>query len=191
MTNKNDATPLSELTEERFRTAIDSTSNLNSLLAPPSLDAAWNTISEIQKRSTSSSPCTSLVYPSLLSLACSDSTGNNASSPETISSATGEFLVELVRAANEAANSNACSSVLAGQTSEADEYGDVGILLHTNAISPANNMEKNAQAILSSLGLKGLLTSGQSQVSVYTENPTLRCASRHHFFDRFSIHTER
>lgn len=75
--------------------------------------------------------------------------------------------MELVRAANEAANSNACSSVLAGQTSEADEYGDVGILLHTNAISPAYNLEKNVQAILSSLGLKGLLTAGQTQVSVF------------------------
>lgn len=75
--------------------------------------------------------------------------------------------MELVRAANEAANSNASSSVLAGQTSEADEYGDVGILLHTNAISPAYNLEKNVQAILSSLGLKGLLTAGQTQVSVF------------------------
>lgn len=187
MTNKNDATPLGELTEERFRTAIDSTSNLNSLLAPPSLDAAWNTISEIQKRSTPSSPCTSLFYPSLLSLACSDSTGNNTSSPETIPSATGEFLVELVRAANEAANSNACSSVLAGQTSEADEYGDVGILLHTNAISPAYNLEKNVQAILSSLGLKGLLTAGQTQVSV--EIPLLRLPSHRHVV-QFSIYTK-
>ncbi|OCH91812.1 hypothetical protein OBBRIDRAFT_886717 [Obba rivulosa] len=42
---------------------------------------------------------------------------------------TQEFLCELTLAANAAANSLACGSILAGQTSETDEFGDVAFWL--------------------------------------------------------------
>jgi hypothetical protein len=45
------------------------------------------------------------------------------------------YLRDLVSAANSTANENACGSVLAGQTSEADEFGDICVWLGTGPYS--------------------------------------------------------
>ena len=45
------------------------------------------------------------------------------------------YLRDLASAANSTANENACGSVLAGQTSEADEFGDICVWLGTGPYS--------------------------------------------------------
>jgi hypothetical protein len=48
------------------------------------------------------------------------------------------FLRDLASAANSTANENACGSVLAGQTSEADEFGDICLWLGIGSYGEGN-----------------------------------------------------
>ena len=49
------------------------------------------------------------------------------------------YLNELAVEANEAAASLSCGSILAGQSSETDEYGDVGVWLGDLEVGPASS----------------------------------------------------
>ncbi|KAI0268798.1 hypothetical protein BC834DRAFT_821210 [Gloeopeniophorella convolvens] len=48
------------------------------------------------------------------------------------------YIKDLASAANNTANENACGSILAGQGSESDEYGDVGVWLGDGSYSEGN-----------------------------------------------------
>ena len=50
------------------------------------------------------------------------------------------YLRDLASAANSTANENACGSVLAGQASEADEYGDICVWLGTGPYSEGHEV---------------------------------------------------
>ena len=67
------------------------------------------------------------------------------------------FLEELTRASYEVATSLMCSSVLAGQSSESDDYGDVGIW-----VGPLQT--KDPWEVLSNLGLKEWIQSKGGKV---------------------------
>ena len=61
-----------------------------------------------------------------------------------------EYLNELTVEANEAAASVFCGSILAGQSSETDEYGDVGVWLGDLEIRPGLS---EAEVIVGALSL--------------------------------------
>lgn len=63
-----------------------------------------------------------------------------------------EYLNELTVEANEAAASLFCGSILAGQSSETDEYGDVGVWLGDLGIGPASS-KPEPEAIIEALSL--------------------------------------
>ena len=63
-----------------------------------------------------------------------------------------ENVTELTAEANEAAWSLFCGSILAGQSSETDEYGDVGVWLGDLEIGPEAS-EPESEAILEALSL--------------------------------------
>jgi hypothetical protein len=86
--------------------------------APPGLvHGVWNTLSVLAPQSTNLS-----YAPTHFTLVASLD-GNKAE----LASHTLSFLEELTRASYEVASTLLCSSVLAGRTSESDEYGDVGL----------------------------------------------------------------
>jgi hypothetical protein len=62
------------------------------------------------------------------------------------------YLNELTVEANEAAASLFCGSILAGQSSETDEYGDVGVWLGDLEIGPASS-KSDSEAIVEALSL--------------------------------------
>lgn len=61
-----------------------------------------------------------------------------------------EYVNELTDEANKAAASLFCGSILAGQSSETDEYGDVGVWLGDLGIGPAAN---KSEVIVEALSL--------------------------------------
>lgn len=63
-----------------------------------------------------------------------------------------DYLNELTVEANEAAASLFCGSILAGQSSEADEYGDVGVWLGDVEIGPTSS-KSESEAIVDALSL--------------------------------------
>ena len=63
-----------------------------------------------------------------------------------------EYLDELTVEANKAAASLFCGSILAGQSSEADEYGDVGVWLGDLETGPASSRSES-EAIVEALSL--------------------------------------
>lgn len=63
-----------------------------------------------------------------------------------------EYVKELTVEANKAAASSFCGSILAGQSSEADEYGDVGVWLGDLEIGPAAS-KSDEEAIVEALSL--------------------------------------
>jgi hypothetical protein len=63
-----------------------------------------------------------------------------------------EYLDELTLKANEAAASLFCGSILAGQSSETDDYGDVGVWLGELGIEPGSSKSKS-EVILEALSL--------------------------------------
>lgn len=63
-----------------------------------------------------------------------------------------EYVNELTAEANEAAGSLYCGSILAGQSSEADEYGDVGVWLGDLEIGPMAS-KSISEAIVEALSL--------------------------------------
>lgn len=65
-----------------------------------------------------------------------------------------------VRTAQDLASTNACASVLAGQGSEGDEYGDVGLQLGADAgkaIDEAKDALGRAKAVLAALNMEHVL----------------------------------
>ena len=64
-----------------------------------------------------------------------------------------EFLVNLTRRAASAASALACGSILAGATSETDEYGDIAFWLGEGDFGPGRERE-----VLDALGLKSCTT---------------------------------
>lgn len=87
-----------------------------------------------------------------------------------------EYLQRLTKLTNEAANSVACGSILAGPSSETDEFGDVAIWLGDNALQPGEEKE-----VLRILGLQDLL---QSTAQVLYSLPVLVQSHDHDDFDR-------
>lgn len=75
------------------------------------------------------------------------------------------FLEELTRASFEVATSLMCSSVLAGQSSESDEYGDVGIWVGTLS-------QKDPWEVLSNLGLKEWIQSKGGKIVNVAPSPS-------------------
>ena len=69
-----------------------------------------------------------------------------------------EYLQKLTQLVNEAAASVSCGSLLAGRTSETDEFGDVAIWLGEDALRPGHQNE-----VLRILALQGLVR-GLTQV---------------------------
>jgi len=63
-----------------------------------------------------------------------------------------EYVNELTSEANKAAESLSCGSILAGQSSEADEYGDVGVWLGDLGIGPAAS-KSDSEVIVEALSL--------------------------------------
>lgn len=63
-----------------------------------------------------------------------------------------EYVNELTAEANKAAASLFCGSILAGQSSETDEYGDVGVWLGDLGIGPGAS-ELDSEAIVEALSL--------------------------------------
>lgn len=112
--------------------------------APPALiHGVWSTLSLLASRSTS------LLYaPTHFTLAASLG-GNRAE----LASHTLSFLEELTRASYEVASTLLCSSVLAGRTSESDEYGDVGLWI-------GDLKHRTAADVLKRLGLDSWLRQG-------------------------------
>lgn len=89
-----------------------------STLSAPTVSAIKQTISHLYRKPTSNS----------LSFAHAPSFLTAPSAPAP-SSSVRSYLANLTATANEVANVNACGSVLAGQGSESDEYGDVAVWL--------------------------------------------------------------
>ena len=63
-----------------------------------------------------------------------------------------KYVNELTAEANKAAESMLCGSVLAGQSSETDEYGDVGVWLGDIGIGPTAS-RSDSEAIVEALSL--------------------------------------
>jgi len=63
-----------------------------------------------------------------------------------------EYVNELTVEANEAAASLFCGSILAGQSSETDEYGDVGVWLGDLEIGPATS-KSDLEVVVQALSL--------------------------------------
>ncbi|KAI0633623.1 hypothetical protein C8Q77DRAFT_1115963 [Trametes polyzona] len=66
--------------------------------------------------------------------------------PQEVTPSVRTYLKQLARVANNAAASLACGSILAGHTSEADEYGDVAVWLGPGDFGPGH--ERDALAAL-------------------------------------------
>ncbi|KLO20512.1 hypothetical protein SCHPADRAFT_10124 [Schizopora paradoxa] len=101
-----------------------------------------------------------LFVPDTLSITRFDDAGASAADVRKLLSAeqSSEFRV-FVRAAQDLASANTCASVLAGQGSEGDEYGDVGLLLGAaKAIEEAKDAEGRAKAALAMLGMEHVLS---------------------------------
>ncbi|KAI0717223.1 hypothetical protein C8T65DRAFT_641761 [Cerioporus squamosus] len=79
-----------------------------------------------------------------------------------VDQSTTSYLKELTRSANAAAASVYCGSVLAGHTSEADEYGDIAIFLGPAEEAGADFVAGHESDVLNALGLGHLLQDGRS-----------------------------
>jgi len=123
---------------------------VNSLSAD-SLTSLWSTVT-LLAQSSSNTEQLSFVFPSLCVAP--------SISASSISKDQGGFIGELVRAAHATSNATASSSLLAGRSSESDEYGDVGLLL---PFVEGNDRERK---VLEILGLQGCIEDG-GEVSYY------------------------
>jgi hypothetical protein len=95
---------------------------------------------------------------------------SNKHPPEAIAS----FLNSLARAATVVANANACGSLLAGQSSEADEFGDVGIWLESGG---PGILKGNEADVLKAIGLGAWLAAAENKVRLGPD-PKNCCAQR-------------
>ncbi|KAI0780170.1 hypothetical protein C8Q74DRAFT_747269 [Fomes fomentarius] len=80
--------------------------------------------------------------------------------PREIPASTEAYLERLSRNANAAAASLFCGSILAGHTSEADEYGDVAIALGDGTFGPGHELD-----VVNALGLGNLAQRDQGPES--------------------------
>ncbi|KAI0743446.1 hypothetical protein C8Q80DRAFT_1181188 [Daedaleopsis nitida] len=89
-----------------------------------------------------------------------------------VSSETKDYIRRLVECANMAAAALLCGSILAGHTSEADEYGDVAIVLGQGPFGPGHELD-----VLDALGLRTLTQDGRSPEAVELISPALSIPS--------------
>ncbi|TFK87080.1 hypothetical protein K466DRAFT_653343 [Polyporus arcularius HHB13444] len=89
----------------------------------------------------------------------------------TVRPSTAEYLKELAYSANAAAASVYCGSVLAGHTSEADEYGDIAVFLGPGETG-VNFGPGHERDILDALGLGHLLQDGHTLEKVDLSSTT-------------------
>lgn len=113
----------------------------------PALSAVWSTLSLLSQ--SSCIPDQVAFLPPYLSLVLSSSTNNLKS----ISYEEGKFVKDLTHAAHVTSTLLSCSSVLAGFSSDSDQFGDVGILL------PILKGDRETE-IINLLGLAHWLRSG-------------------------------
>lgn len=85
-----------------------------------------------------------------------------------------KYVNELTAEANEAAASLFCGSVLAGQSSETDEYGDVGVWLGDLEIGPAAG-KSDLEAVVEALSL----TRWAGEVGIFVIPSSARRAADH------------
>lgn len=86
--------------------------------------------------------------------------------PSEIPASREAYLKRLSQNANAAAASLFCGSILAGHTSEADEYGDVAIALGHGTFGPGHELD-----VINALGLGNLAQRDQGpEVSAYADN---------------------
>ncbi|KIJ45546.1 hypothetical protein M422DRAFT_29671 [Sphaerobolus stellatus SS14] len=117
-------------------------------LNPNSLASIWSTLSLIRQVSVSANQI--FFVPAALSVV----TSANGMVPE----AETKFLEELITVAHATSEAAACSSVLAGRSSESDAFGDVGVLL------PLIEGEDRIAKVLELLGLHYWLEGGGKMV---------------------------
>lgn len=136
--------PLSELPEKAEFTS----SNFGPTHAPTAmLQSCWSTLHLLQS-------CSPLSYsPTSFSVISS-----NASKEEGAAFHVLSYLDELSRASFEVATSLLCSSVLAGRSSESDEYGDIGVWIGSLA-------QKDPEEALKNLGIYDWVISKKGKVS--------------------------
>ena len=120
----------------------------------PALSAVWSIFSLLNQ--SSCTPDRIAFLPHYLSLVLSSSAHNLNSIP----SEEGRFIKDLTRAAHVTSASLSCSSVLAGLSSDSDQFGDVGILL------PVLEGDRETE-IVNLLGLQHWLQNG-GKVSLST-----------------------
>lgn len=102
-----------------------------------------------------------LFVPECLSLTRFDDAGTSADAAKLLSADQSSELRTFVCAAQDLASANACASVLAGQGSEGDEYGDVGLLLGADTgktIEEAKDAAGKGKAVLAALGMEHVLS---------------------------------
>lgn len=126
-------------------------SNFPATHAPPAMiHSVWTTLQLLSKNS----PALSFA-PTNFSLLNPNLSEDQLSTPRVLS-----YLEELSRASFEVASSLLCSSVLAGRSSESDDYGDVGVWIGDLAKAEPGE-------VLQSLGLDKWVSSKKGKVCVY------------------------
>ncbi|EPQ57367.1 hypothetical protein GLOTRDRAFT_137708 [Gloeophyllum trabeum ATCC 11539] len=128
------------LNKDQIKTSVDLFSV--SGLSDASAVSVANTLSKLYGSSTGQAPTASLV-PSHLILLSAEPRHAHPPSPEIQ-----EHLRDLIVTAHEGAAALCCGSILAGQGSETDEYGDIAIWLGDGPYGD------NAPEVLAALGLE-------------------------------------
>lgn len=154
--------PLQNLLEVEFQDGADA-----ALLSP-----IWSTLSALRSiiGPNLDKPGLNFAFPRLTLIASDALSSNTEISSESLPFLKYlEYTESLVRAAASAAVRNACSSVLAGHSTESDEFGDVGLLIDSKLLSETegdDSPRSRSRAILSALGLDALLKAQGGQVSI-------------------------
>lgn len=165
--NQEAAIRLADLSSSALSQSVDS-----SQIPALSVQSIWATLSVLQGLIATDSQNTITFNPAALTIA-DDYAGKFEVGDVEISR-----IRALVLAAHDAANSHACSSVLAGQGSESDEYGDIGLCLGVvQGIDNEGSEKGKAAAVFRSIGLGGILESQPSQILPITLSPDLKLPS--------------
>jgi len=130
--------------------------NLNSL-DNASIQAIGSTISFLRGSGSNAATSSTSFIPSHILLTPPSSPGPSQKVQNTIRS--------IVIAANQTALANACSSVLAGATSESDDYGDVGFWLGAGEFGKGNE-----KGVIEKLGFGELLARGGGGSKIHQES---------------------
>jgi len=139
--------------EQDFSQIIAGSTSHKPALDAASLTAIWSTLSLLRPLgATQIASATQLSFlPSHLTLVVNVSPGKDAMAPHEAQ----DFLFDLTRAAHVTGSSLACSSVLAGLSSESDEYGDVSLWLGDVTLD-----EDKEEHVIKLLGLDHWLQNG-------------------------------